>query len=114
MVSKSSTKSPMTDTIDETDPQLARAKINSETAQIPWKELQRFFASGKTLYVESKLDLVEVAFAFHQDEARQVEQWLDSEEVLAVSTEQAKGWVAEDKVLWAVVVKPWVLLQDRE
>lgn len=104
----------MTDTIDETDPQLVRAKINSETAQIPWKDLQRFFAAGKTLYLQPKLDLVEVAFAFHQDDSTLVEQWLNSEDILAVSTEQAKRWIDEDKLLWAVVVKPWVLVQDRE
>lgn len=104
----------MTEAIDESDPQLLRAKINHETAQIPWKELQRFFASGKTLYVEANLDLVEVAFAFHQDDAKQVEQWLNSEQVLAVSTEQAKAWNDEDRSVWAVVVKPWVLIQDRD
>lgn len=103
----------MTEAIDESDPQLVRAKINSETAQIPWKELQRFFASGKTLYLEAKLDLVEVAFAFHQDDAKQVEQWLNSEQVSGVSTEQAKRWIDEDRSVWAVVVKPWVLIQDR-
>ncbi len=114
MVSKLFTKSPMTDKIDEADPQLVRAKINSETAQIPWKELQRFFASGRSFYVDTSLDLVEVAFNFHQDDSKQVRQWLDSEEVLAVSTEQAKRWIEQDKSVWAVVVKPWVLIQDRK
>ena len=104
----------MTDTIEETDSELVRAKINSETAQIPWKELQRFFASGRSLYVDTSLDLVEVAFNFHQDDAKQVEQWLNNKQVLAVSDEQAKGWIDEDKSVWAVVVKPWILIQDRE
>ncbi|MDH5352879.1 MAG: DUF2288 domain-containing protein [Gammaproteobacteria bacterium] len=104
----------MTNIIDENDPQLIRAKINGETAKIPWKELQRFFASGRSLYVEASLDLVEVAFSFHQDDAKQVEQWLNNEKVLAVSTDQAKRWVDEDSMVWAVVVKPWVLIQDRE
>ncbi len=104
----------MTDTINETDPELVRAKIVSETARIPWKELQRFFASGRTLYVKSNLDLVEVATAFHHDNAEQVEQWINSEQVLAVSTDQAKSWIDENSSVWAVVIKPWVLIQNTE
>ncbi len=101
----------MTELIDETDPELVRASINAETAKIPWKDLQRFFASGKTLFVNTDLDLIEVAVAFQQDYSEQVEQWLNVKQIEAVSIEQAKQWVAEDSLVWAVVVKPWVLIQ---
>ena len=50
----------MTDAPEITSAELARAKINTETARISWKELQRFFASGKTLYVEADLDHVPI------------------------------------------------------
>ena len=96
---------------NDTDPELVRAKITTETAKIPWTSLQRFFASGTTLFVSTELDLIDVAFAFHQDNSESVEQWLNSEQIKAVSTEQAKQWIAEDSLLWAVVVKPWVLIQ---
>ncbi len=101
----------MTELIDETDPELVRASINTETAKIPWKDLQRFFASGKTLFINTDLDLVEVAFAFQQNKSEKVEQWLNLKQIEAVSTEQAKQWVAGDSLVWAVVVKPWVLVQ---
>ncbi len=101
----------MTELIDETDPELVRACINTETAKIPWKDLQRFFASGKTLFINTDLDLVEVAFAFQQNKSEKVEQWLNLKQIEAVSTEQAKQWVAGDSLVWAVVVKPWVLVQ---
>ena len=104
----------MTESLDPTDTELIRANINTETAKIPWKELQRFFASGKTLFVKAELDLVEVAVAFHQDDTKQVEQWLNRQQVEAVSTEQAKHWIAQDSLVWAVVVKPWVLIQAAE
>ncbi|MBT4076778.1 MAG: DUF2288 domain-containing protein, partial [Gammaproteobacteria bacterium] len=32
-----------------TSVELIRGKLNSETARIPWKELQRYFAGGYTL-----------------------------------------------------------------
>ena len=59
----------MIEELQKQDRDLIRAKINSETAKIPWKELQRFFAGGNTLLVATELDLVDVACAFHQDEA---------------------------------------------
>ncbi len=102
----------MIDVPDVTSAELARAKINSETARIPWKELQRFFASGKTLLVDAELDLVEAGFAFHQDQADRVAQWLEQEQISVVSTELAKQWVESNAEVWAVVVKPWVLIQD--
>ena len=104
----------MTDVSAETSDELVLAKINSETARIPWKELQRFFASGKTLLVDSDLDLVEVGFSFHQDQAESVAQWLEQEKISAVSTGLAKQWIENNTEVWAVVVKPWVLIQDTE
>ena len=104
----------MTEAQEVTSAELTRAKINSETARIPWKELQRFFASGKTLLVDSELDLVDVGFSFHEDQADKVAQWLELEKVAPVSTELAKRWIENDAEVWAVVVKPWVLIQNTE
>jgi len=97
---------------ETTSAELVYAKINSETARINWKELQPFFASGKTLYVNPDLDLVEVGYAFHQDQAELVAGWLAQAQVCAVNTEQAKRWIANDTEVWAVVIKPWILIQD--
>ena len=46
---------------------LEKAKVNLETSQIAWKELQRFFAAGLAISVAAELDLVEVAFQFSVD-----------------------------------------------
>jgi hypothetical protein len=95
----------------EQDLELIRGKLISETAKMPWTDLQRFFANGSTLYVSPELDLIDVAFAFQRDLAVQVKPWLDQALVATVSTEQAKEWFEQDSLLWTVVVKPWVLLQ---
>ena len=102
----------MIDAEEDTDTELVRAKIVTETAKIPWSSLQRFFASGKTLFVNKELDLIDVAYAFQQDNSDTVGAWVDSEQIKAVSTEQAKQWIAADSLVWAVVVKPWVLIQS--
>ena len=89
-----------------------RASIISETAKIPWLELQRFFAAGKVIWVASELDLVEVAWAMQQDDVKRVGAWTEQAELAPVSNEQARRWVAEDSLLWAVTIKPWVLVQE--
>lgn len=90
---------------------LSKDKVNLETSQIPWKELQRFFAAGMVVYVAKELDLVDVAYQFSKDNKTQVEQWLQSQQVAMVSDEQALAWWEEDAMVWAVVVKPWLLVQ---
>lgn len=93
------------------DRELFRARINSETAKIPWRDLQRFFAAGKLRLVAPGVDLVEVAYALQQDDLEAVQQWVDKAELGTVGDDQARQWFEQDALLWAVVVKPWVLVQ---
>ena len=93
------------------DRELLRAKINSETAKIPWLELQRFFAAGRVLLVAPGLDLVDVAYALQQDDIDQVKRWADSAQITPVPDDLARAWVSDEASLWTVVVKPWVLVQ---
>lgn len=92
--------------------ELKRAKINSETAKIPWLELQRFFAAGKVMQVSAEFDLVDVAYALEQDDVEQVEQWTRANQMGPVTDDQARAWVDSEALLWSVVVKPWVLAQQ--
>ena len=92
--------------------ELERATIVSETAKIPWQELQRFFASGKVIWVAADLDLVEVACALQQDDVGRVSDWTENLQLVAVSDDQARQWITDDSLLWAVAVKPWVLVQE--
>lgn len=92
--------------------EIFRAKVNLETSRIAWKDLQRFFASGAVLYVHSDLDLVEVAFQISEDNKTLVQQWLDAGLIGAVSDAQAQAWFDADADMWAVVVSPYVLVQE--
>ena len=92
--------------------ELERAKINSETARIPWLELQRFFAAGKVIWISSELDLVDVAWAMQRDDVDQVGAWGERGQLAPVTDDQARAWVATDSMLWSVVIKPWVLVQE--
>jgi hypothetical protein len=91
--------------------EIFRAKVNLETAQIAWKELQRFFAGGSALMVASDLDLVEVAYQMSRDNAAQIRQWMAAGKFGKVTDEQAAAWLESGALVWAVVVSPWVLVQ---
>lgn len=91
---------------------MSKKDINLETSQIPWHELQRFFASGLAISVSKDVDLVDVAYQFSSDNKAQVEQWLKKKKVAPVSDQQALKWFEKKMDVWAVVVKPWVLVQE--
>lgn len=91
---------------------IEREKINQETAEIKWSELQRYFAGGRVVHVDSAFDLVDVALYFTQDNARKIKQMREASQLDFVTDQQATIWYEEDALLWAVVVKPWVLVQS--
>lgn len=97
----------------EASRELLRAKLNFETARINWQALQRFFAMGSTLSVAIELDLVEVGTCFAEDDQATVGSWLERGLVTPVKDEQAREWLAQNADLWCLVVRPWVLVQDK-
>jgi len=100
----------MSEPLPETDAEL-KVLLNKETSKIPWSELQRFFASGMVVQVESSMDLLDVACHIARDNKPQLDVWMSSGQVGKVSDEQASSWLEEDLTVWAVVLAPWVLVQ---
>ena len=92
---------------------LLYAKINLETAQIPWKELERFFAGGRVISVEDHVDMIRVAQLMASDDVKAISGMLENREIGKVTDEQAQVWSDSDALLWAVVVSPWILVQQR-
>ncbi|MET4695546.1 hypothetical protein V5J35_001156 [Endozoicomonas sp. NE40] len=72
--------------------QEVKEKLNLETARIPWKALERFFAQGIVLNVSASLDLVEAACAVSIDDTRQVQAWLQDGQLTKVTDQQAIQW----------------------
>lgn len=89
-----------------------RAKLVTETARLPWTELQRFYARGQVVQVAPELDLIDVATVVAQDERAQVQAWMEQGRFGTVTTDQAQVWFDNDSSLWTVVVAPWVLVQE--
>lgn len=88
-----------------------KTKLNLETATAPWRELQTFFAQGLVLNISKELDLLTVGEQFAADNKDLFEQWLATGQVAQVSDQQALEWFQSDATVWALVIKPWILVQ---
>lgn len=91
-----------------------KARLNAETARIPWCELQRHYARGVLVRVSSDLDLVGVACAVVRDDSALMETWAAEGRVGRAQDADAQRWQQRDALLWAVVVAPWILVQEPE
>jgi hypothetical protein len=87
-------------------------RLNAETARISWQELERHFARGALITVASELDLVNVGVHMIKDDKTIIDAWLDNGEIRATTDDEAKAWSEDNRELWAVVVAPWVLVQE--
>jgi hypothetical protein len=91
--------------------EIDRINLNLETSRIKWEELQRFFASGSAIFVNEALDLIDVAIQISRDNKEQVLGWMETGLLSRVSDTQALAWYETDAEVWAVVVRPYVLVQ---
>lgn len=89
-------------------------KLLTETARVSWPEIERLFAAGRVVRVGADMNLVEVGEVFASDNTDQLRQWMQSESTGLLDDETAGRWSRDEHVeLWAVVVRPWVLVQER-
>lgn len=89
------------------------AEILGETARISWQELAPWFAKGVLLWLASDLDLVSVAEAIANDDKEHILSLMQQKRLLRMTDELAKNLHQREPELWATVVRPWVLVQER-
>ncbi len=98
----------MTDHIDSLS---VTEKLNLETAQMPWEELQSHFARGVAVYISPDLDLLHVAQLVHEDNAKALQQYNADSRFGLVTEALAQKWYDQKINMWACIVAPWVLVQ---
>ena len=96
----------------EPGPKELREHLNLETARIPWSALARHFAHGSVVVVAADLDLVDVAARMASDDTGSVDAWVRDGHIRRASDDDARRWSGGEPELWAVVVAPWVLVQE--
>ena len=87
-------------------------KMNLETARIGWDALQRFFAKGVVVIVEPGTDLVKTAALCVDNDSGGIQEMIDRGAMRGAEIEDARRWNDDQAELWAVVVAPWVLVQE--
>jgi hypothetical protein len=91
---------------------ILRAKLNLETAQLAWPELERHFARGSVIKVAPGMDLVDAALQVAENNAATVQAWLADGRIARAELSDAEDWHARQPMFWTVVVAPWVLIQE--
>lgn len=90
-----------------------RQRLQNETGTIGWAELKPHFERGAIVAVDKALDLIDVGVAMIQDRRELFEGWVASGKITRVPEAQADDWRARQPEFRAVVVAPWVLVQEQ-
>lgn len=87
-------------------------KLNRETAKTQWGVLAPFYAQGRMVGIAKGQDLIETAIAIAEDNAAKIKELQDKGLVFTPTDDNAKHWHESTATLWALVVNPWVLVQE--
>ena len=79
---------------------------------LTWPELQRHFARGMVLVAEPTLDFLDVATALANDDVESAGAWMREGLLHRATDDDARWWVEAQATFRAVVVAPWVLVEE--
>jgi len=102
----------MTDSIPPEQDLDPKQKFNLETGKLSWQELQTHFARGVVIVVSQNLDLIDIAVQLSDDNAKVIERLIEAGDIIRANDDHARAWVEQEPTFWAVVVSPWVLVQE--
>jgi hypothetical protein len=98
--------------MDASPAAMTREQLAQEVGVLTWPELQRHFARGVVIVVAASLDWLDVGLAMAQDDAGRLAEWMVQGVVFKANDECARRWSVDQTPLRAVVVAPWVLVQE--
>ena len=86
--------------------------LNAQTGQLAWPELARHFARGVVVVVSPEEDLVAVEESMVGDNQAVINRLYEESKLHRAQDDDARDWDEENTRFWAVVVTPWVLVQE--
>lgn len=89
-----------------------RTALNAECGKLEWPELEKHFARGVVIKVGAEVDLIDVAVAMIKDDKATINEYLQQAKIVNATTQDALRWNAGKAFFWAVVVSPWVVVQE--
>lgn len=87
-------------------------KIEKYTGEVKWSYLKPHCERGSLFWVDPSLDLKKVARAFIDDQSTDVADWLGNGDLVRVGALHAAQWQNSETLFTAVVVTPFVLMQE--
>jgi hypothetical protein len=88
--------------------------LNAQTGRLGWTELARYFARGLVVCVAPGEDLLAIAEVLIADDSAALTQMLEAGRLHRADDRDARRWEAQQSSFWAVVVAPWVLVQEAD
>jgi len=95
------------------DGQTAAEKIDKYTGEVGWSYLRPHYERGSLIWVDPGLAIAEVAKAMQADDTERVANWLGSGDLVKVGELHARQWDGGAERFTAVVVTPFVLMQEK-
>jgi hypothetical protein len=86
--------------------------LNAQTGRVAWPELARHFARGVVVCVATEEDLLTIAELIVRDRAEEIERLYAGGQLHRATDRDAARWQDAGTEFWAVVVAPWVLVQE--
>jgi len=86
--------------------------LNAQTGKLSWPELARHFARGVVVRVSAGQDLLKIAESLVGDQSDEIEQLYEQGLLRRALDDDAITWQENSTEFWAVVVAPWVLVQE--
>lgn len=99
--------------VDARDESAIRAKLEESMGPVVATDLHAHLRRDAVFVVSAGLSLVDCGVAVAMDDAAKVEAWVTSGELRRPTAEERAEWLAEKERRWsAIVVQPYVLVQD--
>ncbi|MBE9535916.1 MAG: DUF2288 domain-containing protein [Proteobacteria bacterium] len=96
------------------DPESIREKLEGEIGPADWKVLKPHFLRGSIIMIAPDLDIIAVGVGIAIDDAVQIEAWMNGGKITKPSQTDADGWEKAGTELTALVIDPFVLVQQRQ
>ncbi len=89
-----------------------RSKLEAEIGPADWKVIRPHFLRGAIIIVSTELDLIDVAVKVAEDDTCTIQAWIEEGKLTKPFPEDAKRWEEDKEEPKALVVEPFVLIQD--
>lgn len=99
--------------MSDTDPTTIRRRLEEDAGPVQGSDLKAHLERDAVLVVAPSIQLLDCALAVATDDAAKVSAWLADATLRRATEDERAEWPADESRRWiAVVVRPFVLVQD--